>query len=97
MFTINAGDPLQIQLGEPISTNGEEVEISVKQEGANFIIFNKNSLTFVINQGITTNNEAGIYAQEITLTEKTDGLTETYTIRLTIVAIEQEQTIECDE
>ena len=54
-------------------------------------------MTFAVNQGVTTNNEAGIYAQEITLTEKTDGLTETYTIRLTIVAIEQEQTIECDE
>ena len=88
MFTINAGDPLQIQLGEPISTNGEEVDITVKQEGENFIIFNENSLTFAVNQGVTTNNEAGIYAQEITLTEKTDGLTETYTIRLTIVAIE---------
>ena len=61
MFTIFAGDYLLIQLGEPTSTNGEDVEISVNQEGSNFIIFDESSLAFVIRQGVTTNNEAGIY------------------------------------
>ena len=44
---------------------------------------------------MTTNDETGVYSIEITLTEETDELEETYTIRLTVLESEEDPGLEC--
>ena len=97
MFTINAGESMLINLGTPISTNGEDVEVSVAFDGMSFFNFDENSMQLSIDQGVTTNDETGIYSLEITLIEESDSLEETYTIRLTILESEEDSALECVE
>ena len=95
MFTINAGEAILINLGTAVSTNGEDVEVSVVFDGMSFVNFDENLMELSIDQGVTTNDETGIYSIEITLTEETDDLEETYTIRLTVLESEEDQSLEC--
>ena len=74
MFTINAGEAFLINLGTAISTNGEYVEVSVVFDGMSFVNFDENSMQLSIDQGVTTNDETGIYSLEITLLEIKIGL-----------------------
>ena len=78
--TFNAGEAILIYLGAPVSTNGEEVKVSVKFDGISFVNFDQSAMELYTYEGVTTNDEQGIYTIEITLTEETDDLTETYTI-----------------
>ena len=48
-------------------------------------------------EGVTTNDEQGIYKIEITLTEETDDLTETYTIQLNILESKADPAPDCQE
>ena len=84
-----------INLGTPISTNGEDVEVSVDFDGMSFVNFDENLMELSIDQGVTTNDETGIYSIEITLTEEQDSLEETYTIRLTILESDKDPALEC--
>ena len=97
MYTINAREALLINLGTIVSTNGEDVEVSVSFDGMSFVNFDEELMELSIDQGVTTNDEAGIYTIEITLTEETDDLEETYTIRLTVLESEEETASECTE
>ena len=80
MYTFNAGEAILIYVGAPISTNGEEVKVSVEFDGISFVNFDQSAMELYTYEGVTTNEEQGIYKIEITLTEETDDLTETYTI-----------------
>ena len=84
-----------INLGTAVSTNGEDVEVSVVFDGMSFVNFDENLMELSIDQGVTTNDETGIYSIEITLTEETDDLEETYTIRLTVLESEEDPSLEC--
>ena len=95
MHTINAGEALLIYLGTPVSTNGEYVEVSVVFDGMSFVNFDEDLMELSIDQGVTTNEETGIYSIEITLTEETDELEETYTLRLTVVETAEDPSVEC--
>ena len=98
MVTINAGDPLLIELGVPMSTNGKEVNVDIIQQDIDFINFDKNDLTLSIERGIIKNKDTGIYTLKVLLTEEEDDLSETYTIRLTILeSIEKPQCKENEE
>ena len=74
MFTVNAGEAIVINLGVPMSTNGEEVEVELVSGGIGFMNFDKNSMVLSIDQGVTTNDDTGVYTIEITLREVIDDL-----------------------
>ena len=74
MFTVNAGEEIVINLGVPMSTNGEEVEVELLSGGIGFMNFDENSMVLSIDQGVTTNDDTGVYTIEITLREVIDDL-----------------------
>ena len=74
MLTIKAGEAFVINLGVPVSTNGEEVEVDFYSGGLGFIDFNESSMELSIGQGVTTNDDAGVYSTEITLREEINDL-----------------------
>ena len=44
MFTVNAGEAIVINLGVPMSTNGEEVEVDLVSRGIGFMNFDESSM-----------------------------------------------------
>ena len=52
-------------------------------------------MSLEIDEGITTNQESGVYNLNITLTEEIDSLTKTYMLRLTINDKEQRPSLQC--
>ena len=48
MFTINAGEAMLINLGSAVSTNGEDVEVSVVFDGMSFVNFDENLMELSI-------------------------------------------------
>ena len=52
----------------------------------NFIDFDEESMTLSISQGITTNEDVGIYTIVVKLNEPKDKLKKTYRVKVTIVA-----------
>ena len=57
-----------------MSTNGEEVEVELVSGGIGFMNFDESSMVLLIDQGITTNDDTGVYQIEITLREEIDDL-----------------------
>ena len=49
------------------------------------------------NKGVTTNDEQGIYTIEITLTDQSNEITETYSVKLTILQSEKDPGLQCEE
>ena len=94
MYRIKAGDPLLIELGKAVSNKGNDVEVSFSSK-AHFINFDEDSMSLTIDEGITTNQESGVYRLNITLVDDTDFLSKTYIIRLTIIDNEQKPTFQC--
>ena len=80
MYTVNAGEAILIYLGTSISSNGEEVNVIIESDGIDFVNFDESKMELYTNEGVTTNEEQGIYTIKITLTEETNDLSETYTI-----------------
>ena len=80
MYTVNAGEAILIYLGTSISSNGEEVNVIIESDGIDFVNFDEFKMELYTNEGVTTNEEQGIYTIKITLTEETNDLSETYTI-----------------
>ena len=62
-----------------------------------FVNFDESTMELYTNEGVTTNEEQGIYTIEITLTEDTNDITETYTIQLTILEAKSGAVLECEE
>ena len=48
MFTVNSGEEILISLGTPVSTNGEDVEVSVVFDGMSFVNFDEESMELSI-------------------------------------------------
>ena len=94
MYRIKAGDPLLIELGKATSSIGNDVEVNLSTE-AHFINFDEDSMSLSIDEGVTTNQESGVYKLNITLFDDADSLTKTYIIRLTIIDNEQKPSLEC--
>ena len=44
MYTVNAGEAILINLGTPISTNGEEVNVSIEYDGISFVNFDDSTM-----------------------------------------------------
>ena len=44
IFTVNAGEAIVINLGVPMSTNGEEVEVDLVSRGIGFMNFDESSM-----------------------------------------------------
>ena len=44
MFTVNAGEAIVINIGDPVSTNGEEVEVDLVSGGIGFMNFDESSM-----------------------------------------------------
>ena len=64
-----------IYLGEPTASNGEEVQVEINFRRMDFIDFDENAMTLSIMEGITTNEDTGIYTIIVKLTEPVDNIT----------------------
>ena len=84
-----------IYLGEPTSTKGEEVQVEVNFRRMDFIDFDEDEMTLSVMEGITTNEDTGIYTVIVKISEKNDNISEKYKIKITIT--EADPIIECEE
>ena len=95
MFTFTAGEAMLIQLGKPTSTLGHDVQVEVNPQRMNFIDFDEGSMTLSVREGITSNEDTGIYTLVVKLSEQKDGLSKEYKIKVTLVAASE--AVECSE
>lgn len=85
IVTINAGEAFFVNIGEPFSPNGNEVEVHVDLRRTPFAQYDENSRILNIQEGYTTNNEAGVYLVKITLLDIIDDIEKEYEIKLIIL------------
>ena len=88
VYIFSAGDPFSIFLGLPTSTLGNEVQVEILSPGIDFIDFDRGSMTLSIMDGITTNEDAGVYSVSVVLSEESENLLEEYEIQITITEAE---------
>ena len=69
MYTFRAGEAIEIQLGQPTSTLGNDVQVEFVPRRMNFINFSEESMTLSASEGITTNEDTGIYTVVMKLEE----------------------------
>ena len=55
MYTVNAGEAISIYLGTPISSNGEDLDVSIEFDGMSFVNFDESTMELYTNERVTTN------------------------------------------
>ena len=71
--TVDVGTAFSLQLGQPTSDYGNDVEIEVDTGSAGFFSFDEAALRLFIEESVTTNSDEGIYVIKISLIDQDAG------------------------